>query len=79
MAEPLPFVTWEAVPLIVDDDLYIVGGYDGDNKFTCNTATASIYPGYYRAISKRLQVIRYKTNSLTCLTPQCQLITTKVV
>ena len=42
VVEQLPHVTSEAVPLIVNDNLYIAVGYDEDNESTCNVVTASL-------------------------------------
>ena len=40
--QQLPHVVYEAVPLITDDKLYIVSGYDNDGQSTCNIVTASL-------------------------------------
>ena len=42
MVEQLPHVTRDAVPLIVDDHLYIAGGYDSNHQSTCNIVAASL-------------------------------------
>ena len=42
MVEQLPFVVREAVPLIVDDTLYIAHGYGTGTHSTCNIVTASL-------------------------------------
>ena len=42
VVEQLPHVVYEAVPLIIDDTLYIVSGFDNDNLSTCNIVTASL-------------------------------------
>ena len=42
VVEQLPHVLYEAVPLIIDDKLYIVSGYDNDGQSTCNIVTASL-------------------------------------
>ena len=42
MVEQLPHATCGAMPLIVDDHLYIAGGYDDDRESTCNIVTASL-------------------------------------
>ena len=42
MVEQLPFATRQAVPLIVNDNLYIVHGYDEDHQSTSNAVTASL-------------------------------------
>ena len=40
MVEQLPYVVWDAIPLIVNDKLYIAQGYDkGYGTSTCNVAT----------------------------------------
>ena len=40
--EPLPYVVYEVIPLIVGDNLYIAWGYDDDRESTCNIVTASL-------------------------------------
>ena len=40
--EQLPFATFLAVPLVVNDNLYIAGGYDEDHQSTYNIVTASL-------------------------------------
>ena len=40
VVEQLPHVTYQAVPLIVNDNLYIAGGFDEDNQSTYNVVTA---------------------------------------
>ena len=42
VVEQLPHVVSEAVPLIIDDQLYIVSGFDKDGDSTCNIVTASL-------------------------------------
>ena len=42
MVEQLPHVTFEAVPLIVNDNVYMAIGIDGNFTSTCNVVTASI-------------------------------------
>ena len=42
VVEQLPFATFQAVPLIVDDNLYIAVGHDEDGQSTCNVVTASL-------------------------------------
>ena len=42
MVEQLPFATNEAVPLIVDDNLYIAVGSNEDGQSTCNVVTVSL-------------------------------------
>ena len=43
VVEQLPNVVWDAIPLIVDDKLYIAQGYDSDPGYsTCNVVTASL-------------------------------------
>ena len=42
VVERLPHVVNEAVPLIVDDKLYIAVGYDSRRSSTCNVVTASL-------------------------------------
>ena len=42
VVEQLPFATRQAVPLIVNDNLYIAHGYDEDHQSTCNAVTASL-------------------------------------
>ena len=42
VVEQLPYVVREAIPLIIDDTLYIAQGYDGSNFSTCNIVSASI-------------------------------------
>jgi len=42
VVEQLPHARYEAVPLIVDNNLYIVGGYDNFNNDTCDIGTASL-------------------------------------
>ena len=43
VVEQLPFVVWNAIPLIVNDKLYIAVGYDTDpGSSTCNVVTASL-------------------------------------
>ena len=42
VVQQLPHIVCEAVPLIIDDTLYIVSGYDNDGQSTCNIVTASL-------------------------------------
>jgi len=42
IAEPLPHVANEAIPLIIKEDLYIAGGFDEDDYHTRNVVTASL-------------------------------------
>ena len=43
VVEQLPLVVWEAIPLIVNDKLYIAQGYDSQTgPSTCNVVTASL-------------------------------------
>ena len=43
VVEQLPLVVWEAIPLIVNDKLYIVQGADtSTDPTTCNVVTASL-------------------------------------
>ena len=42
VVELLPHGTYQAIPLIVNDNLYIAGGFDEDNQSTCNVVTASL-------------------------------------
>ena len=42
VVEQLPFATREAVPLIVNGNLYITVGYDEDGQSTCSVVTASL-------------------------------------
>ena len=42
VVERLPHVVYEAIPLIVDDKLYIAVGYDSRGPSTCNVVTASL-------------------------------------
>jgi len=42
VVEQLPFATFLAIPLIVNDNLYIAAGYDEDHQSTCNVVTASL-------------------------------------
>ena len=42
IVQQLPHVVYEAVPLIIDDTLYIVSGYNDDDESTCNIVTASL-------------------------------------
>ena len=42
VVEQLPFATYEAVSLIVNDNLYIAGGYDENGQSICNIVTASL-------------------------------------
>ena len=43
MVEQLPHVVWDAIPLIVDDKLYVASGFDKiDGGSTCNMVTASL-------------------------------------
>ena len=42
VVEQLPHVTHGAIPLIVDNNLYIAGGYDDNWDSTCNIVTASL-------------------------------------
>ena len=42
VVEQLPFITYQAVPLIVNDNLYIAVGYDEDHQSTFNIVTASL-------------------------------------
>ena len=41
IVQQLPHIIYEAIPLITDDTLYIVSGYDGDGQSTRNIVTAS--------------------------------------
>ena len=40
--ERLPYVVYDAVPLIVQNNLYIAGGFDKHNHGTCKIVTASL-------------------------------------
>ena len=40
--EQLPYAVYDAIPLIVHDDLYIAGGFDKHNHGTCKIVTASL-------------------------------------
>ena len=42
VVEQLPHATRDAIPLIVDDHLYIAEGFDDDGESTCNIVTASL-------------------------------------
>ena len=42
VVEQLPFLVSEAIPLIIDDVLYIAQGNDGKGPTTCNIVTASV-------------------------------------
>ena len=42
IVEPLPYSVYSAVPLIVDNTLYITTGYDRDNQCTCGVVAASL-------------------------------------
>ena len=42
VVQQLPHVVYAAVPLIIDDTLYIVSGYDSNDYSTCNIVTASL-------------------------------------
>ena len=42
IVQQLPHITYEAVPLIIDDTLYIMSGYNNDDESTCNIVTASL-------------------------------------
>ena len=42
VVEQLPYVVSEALPLIVDDKLYIAEGFDNNGQSTCNIVTASL-------------------------------------
>ena len=42
IVQQLPHVIYEAVPLIIDDKLYIVSGYDNDGHSTRSIVTASL-------------------------------------
>ena len=42
IVQQLPHVVFDAVPLIIDDKLYIISGYDNDGHNTCNIVTASL-------------------------------------
>ena len=42
VVEQLPYAIYEAVPLIIYENLYIAEGYDGDRENTCNIVTASL-------------------------------------
>ena len=50
--EQLPHVTYDAVPLLIDDDLYIAAGSDYDDESTCNIATTSL-PELLQSTSKK--------------------------
>ena len=55
VVKQLPYVIYEAIPLIVDDHLYIAGGYDDNNKSTCNIVTSSL-PELLRSNVKRSNI-----------------------
>ena len=42
VVEQLPYAVHEALPLIIDDNLYIAVGYDDNYESTCNIVTASL-------------------------------------
>ena len=80
VVKQLPHVVWDAIPLLVNNKLYIAAGYDkGGSPSTCNVVTASLYQNYYRAVMNTLAVVKCGTNYLTCLTPRYLSITIKVV
>ena len=57
VVEQLPCATHEAIPLIVDSNLYIAEGYDDNYESTCNIVTASL-PELLRGNVKRSNVWR---------------------
>ena len=72
VVEPLPYVVCEALPLIIDDNLYIAEGYDDSGGSTRNIVTASlleILPGIIENRSgkvwKRLPDMPYSPWSIT--------------
>ena len=42
VVEQLPYVISEALPLVIDDNLYIAEGFDDNGESTCNIVTASL-------------------------------------
>ena len=42
VVEQLPYVVHKALPLIIDDNLYITEGFDDNGDSTCNIVTASL-------------------------------------
>ena len=42
MVKQLPYVVHEALPFIIDDNLYIAEGFDDNGESTCNIVTASL-------------------------------------
>ena len=58
VVERLPHIVYEAVPLIIDDTLYIVSGYD-DGQSTCNIVTASL-PELLQSSDKKTGYVWHK-------------------
>ena len=74
VVEQLPYAIYEAVPLIVDENLYIAKGYNGDRENTCNIVTASL-PELLQSKGKRatlgkvwkwLPDMPHSSSSITC-------------
>ena len=55
VVEQLPFSVREAIPLIVNDKLYIAQGFDTESRSTCNIVTASL-PELLKSNNKNTQV-----------------------
>ena len=59
IVQQLPHVVCEAVPLIIDDKLYIVSGYDNDGESTRNIVTASL-PELLQSSDKKTSNVWHK-------------------
>ena len=55
VVEQLPLVVREAIPLIINDKLYIAQGFDTEVSSTCNIVTASL-PELLKCCNKKTQV-----------------------
>ena len=80
VVEQLPHTVWDAVPLIVDNELYIAQGYDKDpGPSTCSIVTASL-PELLQSSNKNTSSGQvWNKLPITCLTPHTQSITIKVI
>ena len=63
IVQQLPHIVCEAVPLITDDTLYIVSGYDNDGQSTRNIVTASL-PELLQSSNKKTGNVWHKLHDM---------------
>ena len=68
VVERLPHVVCEAVPLIIDDKLFIASGYGNDNNSTCNIVSASL-PELLKSSDKKTGNVWHKLPDMPYTSP----------